>query len=60
MLVLFYPTAFKGCADIVFTHGIWMGGQAAGKSLSGLYLRNDEVHDVETKLILSRDIGWGV
>ena len=24
----FYPIAFKGCASIVFTHGVWMGGWA--------------------------------
>ena len=40
----FYPTALKGCRDIVFTRGVWMGGQAGawpmGKSLSGLYLKN--------------------
>ena len=23
----FYPTALKGCRGIVFTHGVWMGGQ---------------------------------
>ena len=34
----FYPTALKGCQDIVFTHGVW-----AGKGLSGLYLRNRKV-----------------
>ena len=36
----FYPTALKGCRGIVFTHGVRMGGRAAGNSLSGLYLRN--------------------
>ena len=34
----------KAIHSIVFTHGVWMGGrafgQAAGKSLSVLYLRN--------------------
>ena len=39
----FYPTALKGCWGIVFTHGVRMGGRAAGKSLSGLYLRNCKV-----------------
>ena len=39
----FYPTALKGCWGIVFTHGVWMGGRVAGKSLSGLYLRNRTV-----------------
>ena len=28
---VFYPTALKGCRVIVFTHGVRMGGQAAGK-----------------------------
>ena len=36
----FYPTALKGCRDIVFTHNVQMGGQESGKTLSGLYLRN--------------------
>ena len=39
----FYPTALKNCWGIVFTHGVWMGGRALGKSLSGLYLRNRKV-----------------
>ena len=39
----FYPTALKGCRDIVFTHGVRMGGRAAGNSLSGLYLGNHKV-----------------
>ena len=43
----FYPRALKGCQGIVFTHGLRMGGrvggQSAGKSLSGLYLRNPKV-----------------
>ena len=26
----FYPTAFKGCRGIVFTHGVRMGGWAGG------------------------------
>ena len=39
----FYPTALKGCWGIVFTHGVRMGGRAAGKSLSGMYLRNRKV-----------------
>ena len=39
----FYPTALKGCWGIVFTHGVRMGGRAAGNSLSGLYLRNRKV-----------------
>ena len=32
----FYPTALKGCQDIVFTHGVRMDGRATGKSLSGV------------------------
>ena len=48
---VFYPTALKGCRGIVFTHGVWMGeraggrsvGRAAGNSVSGLYLRNRKV-----------------
>ena len=32
-----------GGGGIVFTHGVRMGGQVAGKSLSGLYLRNRKV-----------------
>ena len=43
----YYPTALKGCRGIVFTHDVQMGGRAgwraAGKSLSGLYLRNCKV-----------------
>ena len=39
----FYPTALNGCWGIVFTHGVRMGGWAAGNSLSGLYLRNRKV-----------------
>ena len=42
-LLDFYPTALKGCRGIVFTHGVRMGGRAAGKSLSELYLRNRKV-----------------
>ena len=30
----FYSTAFKGCAGVVFTHGVWMGGWVCcGKKL---------------------------
>ena len=44
----FYPTVLKGCRGIVFTMvSGWAGGRpvgrAAGKSLSGLYLRNRKV-----------------
>ena len=30
-------------AALVFTHGVRMGGRVAGRSLSGLYLRNRKV-----------------
>ena len=39
----FYPTALKGCRGIVFTHGVRIGGQGTGKSLSRLYIRNRKV-----------------
>ena len=45
-LVSLCPTAFKGYVGIVFTHGIRMG-RAVGKSLSGLYLRNHNMQDIE-------------
>ena len=40
-----YPKALKGCRDIVFTHGVQMGGKLGGravsrKGFSGLYHRN--------------------
>ena len=45
----FYPTALKGCKGIVFTHGVQMGvRRAAGNRLSGLYLRNHKVCEVDT------------
>ena len=44
----FYPTALKGCRGIVFPHRVRMGGRVAGKSLSGLYLRNCKVWEVDT------------
>ena len=44
----FYPTAIKGCWGIVFIHCIRMGGRADGeKSLSGLYLRNHNMQEVD-------------
>ena len=43
----FYPTALKGCRGIVFTHGVRMGGRVAGNSLSGLYLGNCKVWEVD-------------
>ena len=39
-MLFFLP---HSCRGIVFTHGVWMGGRAAGKSVSGLYLRNRKV-----------------
>ena len=41
--IQFLPHSLKGCRGIVFTHGVRMGGRVAGKSLSGLYLRNRKV-----------------
>ena len=50
----------KGCVGIVFTYGIRMVGLAirweVAESLSGLYLRNRK----HRKLMLGRDIGWGI
>ena len=43
-----YPAALEVCQGIVFTHDVWMGGWAAGKSLLGLYLRNRKVYEVDT------------
>ena len=34
--------------SLVFTHGVQMGGEAVGKSLSGLYLGNCKVYAVDT------------
>ena len=31
VFIHFHLTALKGCRGIVFTHGVWMGGQVAGK-----------------------------
>ena len=39
----FLPHSLKGCRGIVFTHGVQMVGRAAGKCLSGLYLRHCKV-----------------
>ena len=39
-----YPTAFKGCAGIVYSHDVRLGGWVVGENiLSGLYLRNHKV-----------------
>ena len=54
---LFYPKALKGCQPIVFTHDVRMGRQAFGRAarrwekvLSGLYLKNHKVQEVDTWL----------
>ena len=47
------PTALKGCRGIVFTHGVRMGGRAAGKSFFGCISETVKCR----KLILGRDIG---
>ena len=47
-VIVFYTTAFKGCRGIIFTHVVWMGRQAAGKSLSRLNLRNRKMYEVDT------------
>ena len=49
LLFVYHPTAFKGCAGIVLTHGVWLGGVGSGKILSGLYLRKCRVQDVDTR-----------
>ena len=56
--ISFYTTAFKGCVGIVFPHSFQIGDQAGcqvgrwvvRKSLSGMYLRNHKVLEVETWL----------
>ena len=52
----FYPTALAGCLGIVFTHGVQMGEQAAEKICPGGFSETVRCR----KLILGRDIGWGV
>ena len=49
----FYPTALKGCRGFVFTHGVRMGGRAAGKVCPGCISETVRCR----KLILGRDIG---
>ena len=44
---------FNHCIQMGRRLGVWM----VGKSLSGLYLRNHKMYEVET---LFRDIGWGM
>ena len=51
-IYVFYPTALKDCQGIVFTYGVRMGGQVAGKVCPG---RISET--VRCKLILGREIG---
>ena len=52
----FYPTALKDCRGIVFTHGVRMGRRAAGKVYRASISKTVRCR----KLILGRDIGWGV
>ena len=55
---LYYPTALKGRQSIVFTHGVWMVGQALwGEKLCPGCISETIRY---RKLILGRDIGWGV
>ena len=59
MTLFYYPTAFKGCRGIVFTHGVRMGGQVGGWweiVCPGCISETVRCR----KLILGRDIGWGV
>ena len=58
-LKCFYPTALKGCRSIVFTLGVRMGRRAGGwqeEVCPGCISETIRFR----KLILSRDIGWGV
>ena len=59
----FYPTALKGCRGIVLTHGVRMGGRAVSGAggwreivCPGCISESVRCR----KLILGRDIGWGV
>ena len=56
---VFTPQPLKDCRGIGFTHAVWMGGWVAGKSLSGLYLRNRKVYEVDTRLGHWLGMGWG-
>ena len=48
---------FKGCRGIVFTHGVWMGGQAGGRREKvSLGCISETVRC--RKLILGMDTGW--
>ena len=51
----YYPIALKGCRDIVFTHGVRMGGPA-GKVCLGCISETVRCR----KLILGGNIGQGV
>ena len=54
----FYPTAFKGCRGIVFTHGVRMGGRSGGRQeivCPGCISETVRCR----KFILGRNIGWG-
>ena len=51
-LTNFYPTALKRCRGIVFTHGVRMGGWAAGKVCPGCISETVRCR----KFILGRDI----
>ena len=51
----FYPTAHKACQGIVFIHGVLMGGRWEKVCLGCI---SETVRC--RKLILGRDIGWGV
>ena len=54
----YYPTAFQGCADIVFGHGVRMGGQTDGRRENVCLGCISETIRCR-KLRLGRDIGWG-
>ena len=45
----FYPIALKGCQDIVFTYGVWMGGRREKGPVSQIVRCR--------KLTLGREIG---
>ena len=53
-MLIFYPTALKGCRGIVFTHGVRMGGR---REIVCLGCISETVRC--RKFILGRDIGWG-
>ena len=53
LVIMFYPTALKGCWGIVFTRGVWMGGWGAGKVCPACISETVRCRE----LILGRDIG---